>query len=75
MDRISKEMRERLENNFKYHPPKEGQADRYVRIRNAAKSFAEVIAEECPESRELSIALTSIEDASMWANAAIARNE
>lgn len=29
----------------------------------------------CPDSRELSTALTKLEEAVFWANAAIARNE
>ena len=64
-----------IENNFTYHAPKDGQADRYTRIRAKAKEFAELIAEECPMSRETSLALTKLEESVMWANAAIARNE
>lgn len=40
-----------------------------------AKMFAAYINEHCPDSREKSVALTKIEEAAMWANAAIARNE
>ena len=69
------EQLKRIENNFTYHPPKEGQQDRYVGIRSAAKDLALYIVSNTPPSREQSIALTQIEDAVMWANAAIARNE
>ena len=34
-----------------------------------------MLVDECPDSRELSVALTKLEEAVMWANAAIARNE
>lgn len=64
-----------IENNFKYHAPKEGQADRYVLIRDRAKVFALLLDGECPESREKSLAMTKLEEAVMWANASIARNE
>jgi len=64
-----------LENNFKYHTPKEDQAVRYENVRDAAKEFAKTLVALCPPSRELSVALTELETAVMWANAAIARNE
>ena len=64
-----------LENNFKYHAHKEGQAEKYEALRAKAKEYAAMILELCPESRERSVALTEIETAMMWANAAIARNE
>lgn len=66
---------EELENRFTYHTPKEGQPERYERIRYKGKMLAAYINENCPESREKSLALTKIDEAVMWANAAIARNE
>lgn len=66
---------EQLENNFKYHSPKEGQPEKYTAIREKAKELAYLIDELCPNSREKSLAITKIEEASMWANASIARNE
>lgn len=66
---------EELENRYTYHAPKEEQLERYKRIRYKAKMLAAYINEKCPESREKSLALTKIEEAVMWANAAIARNE
>ncbi len=64
-----------LDNIYKYHTPKEGQPARYEAIRNKAKELAELIEAECPASREQSVAFTKLEEAVMWANAAIARNE
>ena len=64
-----------IQNNFKYHPPLPNQPERYTRIRAAAGELAMLLATNCPASRELSLALTHLEDAVMWANAAIARNE
>lgn len=65
---------EQIENNFVYHPPKDGQAAKYVTIRTEARKFAHRIAGMCPDSREKSIFLTKLEEAVMWANASIARN-
>lgn len=67
-------MNKQLENNFKYHSPKEGQPEKYTAIREKAKELAYLIDELCPDSREKSLAITKIEEASMWANASIARN-
>ena len=64
-----------VENNFTYHAPKEGQPAKYEAIRDEAKSLAKRIIHLCPESRERSLALTNLEQAVMWANASIARNE
>ena len=64
-----------LESRFTYHAPKDGQPERYDRIRYKAKMLAAYINEYCPDSREKSLALTKIEEAVMWANASIAREE
>ena len=66
---------ERIENNFTYHPPFGGQTERYVLMRDEAKKLAILMVNKAPESRELSVALTKLEEAVMWVNAAIARNE
>ena len=64
-----------IENNFTYHAPKEDQISRYEEIRQNCKITAKVIDALCPDSREKSLAMTKLEEAVMWANAAIARNE
>lgn len=58
-----------------YHPPKGSQPERYLAIRGKARELAELILETTPKSREQSVALTELETAIFWANAAIARNE
>lgn len=63
-----------IENNFKYHAPKEGQPEKYTALREKAKELAYLIEELCPNSREKSVAITQLETAVMWANASIARN-
>ena len=64
-----------LDNIFTYHAPHGNQAERYVEIREKAKELAKLIQEKTPESREQSVALTNVQQAVMWANAAIAINE
>jgi hypothetical protein len=64
-----------LDNRFTYHAPKDGQALKYEDIRARAKELAGNINVQCPESREKSLAITHLEEAVFWANAAIARNE
>ena len=66
---------EDLGKRFTYYPPKGDQAVRYAAIRVDAKNLAGVIDELAPDSREKSLAITALEEAVMWANAAIARNE
>lgn len=68
-------MMDDLEKRFTYHPPKPGQPERYDKLREKAKLFSFDIHENCPDSREKSLALTKLEEVVMWANAAIARNE
>lgn len=68
-------MKNQIENNFRYHAPKDGQPQKYESIREKAKEMAYLIDELCPNSREKSIAITNLETAILWANASIARNE
>jgi hypothetical protein len=64
---------EDLKNRFTYHAPKTDAAMYFSDIRNTAHKFACVINNVCPEGREKSLAVTKIEEAVMWANAAIVR--
>lgn len=63
-----------IEQNFTYHAPKPGQPELYTQLRDKAKELALLIAELTPASREQSVALTELETAAFWANAAIARH-
>lgn len=63
-----------LKNRFTHHPPTtEIQVQKYANIRANALAFAELIDAMCPDSEEKSLAIISLEEAMMWANAAIAR--
>lgn len=61
-----------LENVFSYHAPKEGDPEKYTKIRNAAKDLARVILENTPPCADQSAALRKVREAVMTANAAIA---
>lgn len=70
-----------LERRFTYHPVKTGntmdtdQPTRYSHLRRMGRELARNIVGNTPASREQSLALTKLEEAIFWANAAIARNE
>ena len=72
---ITAEQQKDLDKRFSYHAPKDDQPDRYVSMRAAGLTVGQAILENTPKSREQSLALTNLEQAIMWANAAIARNE
>lgn len=63
-----------IENRFTYHPLQPGQPEKYREIRTGAKRLAHLIARAAPEGREQSLAISRIEEAVMWATAAIARD-
>jgi len=65
--------RPEMEIRFTYHKPTEGQPKIYETIRDQAHIFALLLQEFCPPSRELSLAITKLEESVMWANAAVAR--
>lgn len=62
--------------NLTNHPPSNDDVtQRMEDIRVFAKGYATAILEECPESRERSLAMTNLEQTTMWAIAAIARHQ
>lgn len=66
---------ENLESRFKNYARKMGAEDRYSEVRKVGMFFSETLLKTVPESRERSLAITKIEEAMMWANAAIDRND
>ena len=66
---------EELAKRFKYHAPHGNQPTRFTEVRSLLNDVAIGLQLRCPPSRELSLAMTKLEEAVFWANAAIARNE
>lgn len=66
---------ERLENIFKHHPPSPGKVERHDAVRAAGLAMAKVIVDNTAQSREQTLAVNAVEEASGWANMAIACNE
>lgn len=58
---------------FIYHAPDDGQAVIYQKLRAAIRDVAVQVVTHTPVSREQSLALTHLEQAMFYANAAIAR--
>lgn len=57
---------------FTYQKPSKEMQVKYTTISTLLKELAFTINELCPESREKSLAITSLQQTRMWANAAIA---
>ena len=64
-----------IETWFTFHPPKEGQAERYERLRAEGKRLARIIMETCPEGADRTMAIRTLRGAIHWAIASIACGE
>lgn len=72
---VSEKTTQQIDMAFVSKGVKDDQPARYLALREAGHQLALLIASETPPSREQALALTNLEQAVMWANAAIARNE
>ena len=61
-----------LENRFIYHAPDETRKLKHAAVTAAMLSLAKEIRDLTPAGRCQAVALTKLEEARMWANAAIA---
>ena len=66
--------KEQLDSWFTYHNPSNdpGVVSKYMRIRSAARQFAEIVLQNTPEGPDQSDAIRKIREAMMTSNAAIA---
>ncbi|MFL5738050.1 MAG: hypothetical protein ACJ76P_12030 [Actinomycetota bacterium] len=62
-----------LEKRFNYHAPDEAKGQRHESVRYQLLAAARYVVANTPEGREQSLAITHLEEAMFWANAAIAR--
>ncbi|MFF9284854.1 Acb2/Tad1 domain-containing protein [Streptomyces griseosporeus] len=63
-----------IEHRFAFHAaPDQEKRDAHASVRQACRRLADHINETCPDGREKSLALTAIEEAMFWGNAALAR--
>lgn len=68
--------RNEVASRFAYHrPSSEDVARKHDGIREMCGTLADFLIDLCPESRELSLALTKLDEVCMHANAAIARHQ
>lgn len=56
---------------FEYHAPTPEQTDLIKSVRRECKLLYDTIIANVPESRERSLAITKLEEVSMWVNKAI----
>ncbi len=59
---------------FTYHSPFQEGAQTHADLSEAFIQVAELVAGVCPDGRELALAMTNLEQAKMWASAAVARD-
>lgn len=57
---------------FEYQKPNDNQIELIVAYRHELQKVYEMILADLPESRERSLAITKLEEASMWLNKAVA---
>lgn len=70
---MSKPTDTELENRFFYHPPpNQARVDAHSEVSDRCLFLAIKLRDLCPEGRNLSLALTALEDVRMRANAALA---
>lgn len=64
-----------IDNRFDFHPATSAEKrGEHGSVRDACKELAHFIDKNVPPGREKACALTNLEQAMFWANAAIARN-
>lgn len=63
-----------MDRRFDYHPPKDG-GIRHSEIRARVRNLADELDDMLPEGYEKSVAITKLEEALFWSNAAVARNQ
>lgn len=63
----------RIANDFSFHPATDKTGPEHDHVRRICREAALALLLHVPEGRELSLALTNLEQTMMWCNAGIAR--
>jgi hypothetical protein len=64
-----------IDKPYAYHKPSSRGMEAITRLRESFSIMEQVMKEVCPQSRQLSIALTKNEEAAMWAIKAVVFND
>lgn len=64
-----------ISKTYNYHKPSDDGLERVTKIRKAFTELDTLIKELAPSSRELSVAITNLEQAAMWAIKAVVVND
>lgn len=64
---------EDITNRFSYHAPDAEKRARHGLVRGSCEILAAALDDLIPDGREKSLAMTNLEQAMFWANAALAR--
>ncbi len=64
-----------MKKTYEYHKPSAEGLRKIGRLREAFSDLHEDLENTCPQSRELSLALTHLETAAMWATKAVTHND
>lgn len=65
--------RDEVERRFTFHVSDNAKAPYHESIRSGCQTLAGSLVEILPDCRETSLAITALEEAMFWANAALAR--
>jgi hypothetical protein len=68
-------MQDDIDYRIDYREPTSEKTKRHEVVRAAFKDLMRQVSEKTPPGREQSVALTKLEEAMFWTNAAIARDE
>lgn len=69
---MSEDIHERIDNDFGYHKATVETGPMHDDVRAHCKALAHWLADNVPAGRHQSLAITALQEAQMWANAAIA---